>query len=153
MRASKVIGAAAWLAAIGSPALAQEAGDGGLTLLCQGSQILQIPAPSYGYAYGYGYGTYREVRQGAQLVVVVDGGQVRVRPPELAVPVYAKRSEDGWYVLSNPKVDKFTIRGRANFSRIDRDRLNVDRRSGAVTFGTFTGVCNRVANGADATRF
>ncbi|TAJ72230.1 MAG: hypothetical protein EPO51_08960 [Phenylobacterium sp.] len=151
MRGSIVTGLAAALVA--GAAAAQAAPDGdALTLLCQGTEVAVLAPMGWNRGYGLG-GGYREGRQPAQLVIVLEGGKVRVRPPELTVPVYAKRAADGWYALTDTSVDKFTILGRANFSRIDRYKLNVDRRTGAVTFGTFSGICNRVASTPEATRF
>lgn len=150
MRGSIVLGLAAALAA--GAAAAQEAPDGALTLLCQGTEVSAIAPLGFNRGYGAGMG-YREGRQPAQLVVVVDGDKVRIRPPEITAPVYAKRSPDGWYALTDTSVDRFTILGRARFSPIDRFKLNVDRRTGAVTFGTFSGICNRVASTPEATRF
>lgn len=133
-----------------STALAQDASAGQLTLLCQGSEMTVTPSAGYGYG---NVGGMREGRVPASLVVVVDNTSVRVKPPEIAIPVYVKRSKDGWYDLTETAVDKFSIRGKLRLSRIDRPKLNIDRRTGAATFGAFTGVCNRVAAATEATRF
>lgn len=146
MRISIVVGLAAALVA--GAASAQDAAGEDLTLLCQGSETFLVPYAGYGYASG----AY-QARESAQLVVVVEGGKVRVRPPALTLPVYSKRSDDGWYTLSDVAVDKFVIRGKARLSRFDRYKLTVDRRTGAATFGAFAGICNRVADAPGATRF
>lgn len=147
MRISIVLGLVAALAA--GAASAQDAASESLTLLCQGSETSPMPYASYGYTPWI----YRQAQQPAQLVVVFEGGQLRVRPSTLSLPVYGKRSDDGWYKLSDVAVDQFAIRGRARFSPIDRYKLSIDRRTGAATFGMFTGICNRVASTAGATRF
>jgi len=85
--------------------------------------------------------------------VVLEDGAVRIKPPETWAPVYAKRPSDGWYSLEKASVDKFSIQGRLELSRIDRYRLNIDRRTGAATFGAFSGICNRIASQPGATRF
>ena len=140
---------AAAVAFAGSSALAADAPEN-LTLLCQGSDTTLTPYTGYGYSAGV---PLRETRVPAQIVVVLEDGNVRVKPPGPWAPVYAKKSSDGWYPLEKTSVDKFSIKGRLELSRIDRFRLNIDRRTGAATLGAFSGICNRVASQPGATRF
>lgn len=136
------------IALTGSGALAADGASENLTLLCQGTDVAMIP-----YA-GYAYGPpTRDMRIPSQIVVVLEDGAMRIKPPAAWAPVYAKKPSDGWYPLEKTSVDKFSIRGRLNFSRLDRYRLTIDRRTGAATFGAFSGICNSIASQRDATRF
>ena len=141
------------MAAMASAAGAQDAAS--LTLLCAGTDATVVAMTPYRwsgrtYAGGVAYGEGRAV---AQLGVAVDGGKVRVKPPKSSVPLFSKEAKDGWYDLTDVTVDRLQIRGRLKWNRIDRAKLNVDRRTGAATFGAFEGVCQSVRAGPDATKF
>ena len=140
-----------------SPAAAQEPAAS-LMLVCNGTDA--VPATITPGAMGgggrYYYGAVGALAQGraaAQLGVSLDGGKVRVRPPKSSVPLFAKDSDDGWYDLTDVAVDRLSIKGRLKWNRIDRVRLDVDRRSGMVSFGEFSGVCQSVSTSPDATKF
>jgi len=160
VRASAIIGAAALSAALlaGGAVQAQDAAGGGetLRLVCTGSDAMLMAMNPYHrsgrttYAGGMYFG---EGRAPAQLELHVEGGKVRVKPPKGSVPMFSKDDKDGWYELSDVAVDRFAIKGRMKWNRLDRSALEVDRRTGAVTFGSFTGVCQRGATNPDATKF
>jgi hypothetical protein len=140
-------------AGLAGAAQAQDAAR--LNLFCAGTDATLVPVTPYtwggrGYIGGMGYG---EGRTAAQLGVAVDGGKVRVKPPKSSVPLFSKESKDGWYELTDVTVDRLAIRGRLKWNRIDRLRLDIDRRTGAATFGAFQGVCQAVPNVPDATKF
>jgi hypothetical protein len=139
------------LAGGASVSQAQEAAP--LTLFCTGTDATVTPVIPYtwsGRAYAGGM-SYAESRTAAQLGIAVDGGKVRVKPAKGSVPVFSKESKDGWYDLTEVAVDRFSIRGRLKWNRLERVKLEVDRRTGAVTFGDFQGTCQPVA--PDATKF
>jgi hypothetical protein len=154
-----VFGAAAALAVLVGPAQAQEiAGNARLNLLCRGVDTMVIPMNPYYRAGPYYAGdtVFGEDRTPAQLGVTVEGGRVRVKPPANSQPIFfndAKDNKDGWYDLTDASVDRLSIKGRLKWNRIDRPKLNIDRRNGAVTFGSFTGVCQQVPTVPDATKF
>lgn len=147
---SAVVAASLWAPA----ALAQEALS--LTLNCPGTDAMVTVMTPYawsGRSYGGGLG-YGEGRTAAQLGVMVDGSTVRVRPPKTSIPLFAKDAkDDGWYELADATIDKFVIRGRLKWNRLDSARLEVDRRTGQATFGAFVGACQVVSNSPDATKF
>lgn len=158
MRASTVIGAAVWLAAIGSLAQAQAPAAGGarLNLICSGSDTMVMAMNPYyrtgrtQYAGGMVFG---EGRQPAQLGVLVENGKVRVKPPESSQPMFSKAPEDGWYELTDVSIDPLAIKGRLKWNRIDRSKLEIDRRNGQITFGAFAGVCQQASSNPDAPKF
>ncbi|WP_296600531.1 hypothetical protein [Phenylobacterium sp.] len=160
MRISTVIGAAlaVGVLAAGGPGAAEEAPAGGetLRLVCMGSDTMLMAMTPY-YRSGrtsYSGGMYfGEGRQPAQLELRVDGGKAQVKPPQGSVPMFARGDKEGWYELSDVAVDRFAIKGRMKWNRLDRSALAVDRRTGAVTFGSFSGVCQRGAANPDATKF
>jgi hypothetical protein len=134
-------------------ASAQEATS--LTLLCTGTDATVVTMTPYAwsgrtYSGGVGFG---EGRTAAQLGVAVDGGKVRVRPPKSSVPLFSKDAKDGWYELSDVTVDRLSIRGRLKWNRLDRAKLEVDRRTGSATFGAFLGACQPVSTNPEATKF
>jgi len=138
------------------PAAAQEPAAS-LALLCTGTDAVPVAiAPGVVGGRSY-YGTLgggvAQGRAAAQLSVTVDGGKVRVRPPRSSVPIFARGSDDGWYELTDVAVDRLSIKGRLKWNRIDRARLDVDRRTGAVSFGEFLGVCQAVSTNPDVTKF
>lgn len=139
-----------------SPAAAQEPAAS-LMLVCNGTDAVPAtiaPNAMMGGRYYYGsVGALAQGRAAAQLGVSLDGDKVRVRPPKSSVPLFAKDSADGWYDLTDVAVDRLSIKGRLKWNRIDRVRLNVDRRSGMVSFGEFSGVCQPVSTSPDATKF
>lgn len=157
MRAFGVIGTAVVAALLAVGSAEAQSGDGErLVLLCSGSDaVLMAVTPYYelGRTPYYGSMYFGEGRTTAQLGVMVDGGKVRVRPPKGSVPLLVKDSKDGWYDLTEAKVDAVSITGRMKWNRVDRSRLNVDRRTGAATFGSFTGVCQKASSNPDATKF
>jgi hypothetical protein len=155
LRAFGVIGAAAALL-LGGAAQAQSGGSDRLVLLCSGSDTVLMAVTPYnelGRTPYYGAMYFGEGRTTAQLGVTVEGGRVRVKPPKGSIPILAKETKDGWYDLTDVAVDPLTIKGRIKWNRIDRSRLNVDRRTGAATFGSFTGVCQKASSDPDATKF
>lgn len=126
-----------------------------LALSCVGTDAVITAMTPYAwsgrtYSGGIGYG---EGRAAAQLAVIVDNGKVRVKPPKTSVPLFAKEDQDGWYDLTDVTVDRLTIRGRLKWNRLDRARLEVDRRTGQATFGAFLGTCQAVSTNPDATKF
>lgn len=158
MRVFMVFGAAAALAVLVGPAQAQEAAGGDrLNLLCRGADTMVVAMNPYYRTGAYpGDTVFGEDRMPAQLGVTVENGQVRVKPPENSKPIFfndAKDNKDGWYELTGVSVDRLAIKGRLKWNRIDRPRLDIDRRNGAVTFGSFTGVCQQVPAAPDATKF
>ena len=86
--------------------------------------------------------------------VAVENGGVRVRPPRGSEPIiFGKDSKDGWYDLSDVRIDRLTIKGRLRYNRIDRPKLEIDRRTGEATFGGFVGVCRVDTTAPEATKF
>ena len=85
--------------------------------------------------------------------VIVDGGKVRVRPPRTSVPLFARDGSDGWYDLTDVTVERLAIRGRLKWNRLDRAKLEIDRRTGQASFGAFLGTCQAVSTNPDATKF
>lgn len=158
MRTGMVLGMIAGLCAAAGAAQAQGVAgtvDGPpLVLLCSGSdQAVSIAAPRYGSAYGVvtGYGVQRTP---AQLGVMVEKGEVRVRPPPTSEPLFGKKSADGWYPLEKAEVTAFVIRGRSTQGgRLLSERLDLDRRTGAATFADFVGTCRVVATSAQGVAF
>lgn len=124
-----------------------EGDDLRLTLICQGADNVTTMGGSgmrgrRGGMGGMGGPMSSGVsRVSAQLGVLVEGRKVRVRPPPTSLPMFAKPSKDGWFELSKAEVDATAIRGRASLGGMVRPRLDVDRRTGSVTFGGFSGVC------------
>jgi hypothetical protein len=158
LRVLMVFGAAAALAVLVGPAQAQGAAGGDrLHLLCRGADTMVMAMNPYYRTGPYaGDVVFGEDRTPAQLGVTVENGQVRVKPPEDSKPLLfndAKDSKDGWYELTGVSVDRLAIRGRLKWNRIDRPKLDIDRRNGAVTFGSFSGVCQQVPTAPDATKF
>jgi len=157
LRASIVFGAAAALAVLAGPASAQEAGGGDrLNLICQGADTMVMAMNPYyrngrtSYSGGMVFG---EGRQPAQLAVMVENGQVRVKPPESSRPMFSREGKDGWYELTDVAIDRLAIKGRLKWNRIDRAKLDIDRRNGAVSFGSFTGVCQPATRTPEGTKF
>lgn len=151
-----VYGAAAALAVLAGPVQAQEAPGGGLNLICRGADTMVVAMNPYyrngrtSYSGGMVFG---EGRQPAQLAVMVENGQVRVKPPESSRPMFAKDAKDGWYTLTDVSIDRLSIKGRLKWNRLDRAKLEIDRRNGAVSFGSFTGVCQQASSTPDAPKF
>lgn len=145
------------LAAGGGAAQDAPAGSGEtLRLVCAGSDTMLMAMTPYYHSgrTSYSGGMYfGEGRQPSQLELRVEGGKVQVKPPQGSVPMFSKGDKDGWYELSDVAVDRFAIKGRMKWNRLDRSSLAVDRRTGAVTFGSFSGVCQRAAANPDATKF
>ena len=139
------------LAAQASAAGAQER----LDLLCSGTDaaLTATPPTSWSGRYYAGQMAFAETRVGAQLSVTLEDGKVRVKPPKSSVPIFAKDAKDGWYELSDVAVDRLSIKGRVRFNRVERARLDIDRRTGVATFGAFQGVCQPVSSNPDATKF
>lgn len=126
-----------------------------LILLCAGSDT---PAALANTGYGAGYGAaYGVARAPAQLGVMVEKGEVRVRPPPSSQPIVSKKSPDGWYRLEKSEVTEFLIRARTPRTgiagRVLNDRLDLDRRTGAVTFADFVGVCRVAVTNANGAAF
>lgn len=163
LRAFGMIGAALLAATLGATLAggegrAQAPGGGGesLNLLCIGSDsvlVTRTPSLQAGRAFYLDSLSFGEGRASAQLGVMVQDGRVTVKPPRGSVPMFAKGGKDGWYELTNASVDRLSIKGRMKWNRIDRWALSIDRRSGAATFGDFTGVCQRASASPDATKF
>ncbi len=150
--------AAALTAAAGTAAAESVAGTVDarpLVLLCTGSDTsVAFANPRYGASYGAGYGV---TRVAAQLGVMVEKGEVRVRPPPSSQPIFSKTSADGWYPLEKPEVTAFLIRARTPRTglagRMLSDKLDLDRRTGAVTFADFVGVCRVAVTNANGAAF
>lgn len=121
-----------------------------LILLCTGTDTIQITtnrvATGYGAATGY-------ARIPAQLGVMLEKGQVRVRPPATSNYMVGKADPDGWYELDKPEVSEFLIRGRSAITGLLSSKLDVDRRTGAAVFGDFVGVCRSVTTNTGGTVF
>lgn len=141
----------------GGAALAQASSGGeSLDLICVGSDGALMATTPYRNSIGapyFGGVYYGEARVPAQLGVRVENGQVRVKPPKSAVPLFAKDGKDGWYELADVAVDRLSIKGRLKWNRFDRSSLTIDRRNGAATFGDFAGVCQQAAASAETTKF
>jgi len=142
---------AAALAAQASAAGAQER----LDLLCSGTDaaLTAIPPTAWSGRYYAGQMAFGETRTAAQLSVTLEDGKVRVKPPKSSTPIFARGGKDGWYELSDAAVDRLSIKGRVKFNRLERARLEIDRRTGAATFGAFSGICQAVSSNPEATKF
>lgn len=138
----------------GAQAVAGTADARPLVLLCSGSDTAPtVGAARYGSTYGIGAG-YGVQRVPAQLGVMVEKGEVKVRPPPTSVPVFTKKpGVDGWYQLEKAEVTEFLIRGRSPSGRLLNDKLDIDRRTGAVTFADFIGVCRVAATNPNGAQF
>lgn len=126
-----------------------------LTLTCIGTDSIPVAiAPNaWSGRYAYAMGGVVQSRQAAQLGVIVEGGKVRVRPPQTSIPLFAKDDQGGWYELTDVGIDRLTIRGRLKWNRFDRSTLDIDRRTGVANFGAFSGVCQVVSTTPEATKF
>jgi hypothetical protein len=126
-----------------------------LNLLCNGTDaVAVILAPNaWSYRYAGAMGGVVQGREAAQLAVSVEGRTVRVKPPKSSIPLFGKGDKDGWYELSDVAVDRLAINGRLKWNRLDRSKLEIDRRTGAATFGAFSGVCHVVSTNPEATKF
>lgn len=155
MRGSMGLGFLAALAVQAGAAQAQVASAENLSLVCTGTDAITLAAPNpWSGAYYPDDMRVREVRTAARMSVAVENGAVRVRPPKGSEPlIFGKESKDGWYDLSDVSVDRLTIKGRLKYNRIDRPRLDIDRRTGEATFGGFMGVCRPVSPAPEATKF
>ena len=125
--------------------------DTQLTLLCKGTDSVAAMGKRAGMGMG-GMGM-RASRVSALLGVLVQGEKIRVRPPATSLPMMPRKTEDGWYDLNKPQVTMVSIRGKTSLGAMNTARLDVDRRTGVVTFGRFNGVCRAVSNIADETVF
>lgn len=85
----------------------------------------------------------RAVRVPSQMDLRIVGDTVAVRPQ--AAP--DRRSADGWYALNGVSLSDVRIAGVAPYRDADamKPRLVLDRRSGAVRFGSFVGRCDAAA--------
>lgn len=142
------------LMALATTAVAQDA-PANLTLTCIGTDSIPVAiAPNaWSGRYAYAMGGVVQSRQAAQLGVIIEGGKVRVRPPQTSIPLFAKDDQGGWYELTDVAIDRLTIRGRLKWNRLDRSTLNIDRRTGVADFGAFSGVCQLVSTTPEATKF
>ncbi|TAL32498.1 hypothetical protein [Phenylobacterium sp.] len=149
-----VMGLAAATLIAPAAAMAQDA-PANLTLTCNGTDSVPVAiAPNaWSSRYAYAMGGVVQNRQAAQLGVIVEGGKVRVRPPKSSIPLFAKDDQDGWFELTDVSIDRLSIRGRVKWNRLDRSKLNIDRRTGAADFGAFSGVCQLVSTTPEATKF
>jgi len=141
-------------AALLAPAAsAQETAN--LNLLCSGTDAVPVVlAPNaWSGRYSQAMGGVVQGREAAQLGVAVEGGKVRVKPQKSAIPLFAKDDTGGWYELSDVAIDRLSISGRLKWNRLDRSKLKIDRRTGAATFGAFSGVCQVVSTNPEATKF
>ena len=148
-------GAMALAGTAGAQGVAGTADARPLVLLCAGSDTTVALArygASYGATYGVGAG-YGVTRVPAQLGVMVEKGEVKVRPPPTSEPIFTKKSPDGWYRLEKSEVTEFLIRGRSPGGRFLNDKLDVDRRTGSVTFADFVGTCRIAQTNANGTLF
>jgi hypothetical protein len=84
----------------------------------------------------------RAVRVAARMDLRIEGDVVTVRPQTAP----DRRSADGWFALSGVTVDGERIAGVAPYRDADamKPRLVLDRRSGAMRFGSFSGRCEAV---------
>lgn len=149
----QVIGAVAAVLVAPTAAAAQETAN--LTLACNGTDASPVVlAPNaWSWRNSYAMGGMVQGRVAADLGVIVEAGKVRVRPPKSSVPLFAKDDQDGWYELTDVAIDRLAIRGRMKWNRVDRSKLNIDRRTGVITFGAFSGVCQLVSTNPEATKF
>jgi len=157
VRASIIPGTVAALACAGVASAQGVAGTAEgppLVLLCSGSdQTVSVAAPRYASLYGVVTGSAVQ-RIPAQLGVMVEKGEVKVRPPATSEPVFGKKSDDGWYRLEKPIVTEVVIRGRTGQGgRLLRESLDLDRRTGAATFASFIGTCRVVPTSAQGVSF
>ncbi len=151
-----ILGAMALSMASVVPASAQAPSGDRLSLICVGTDTMVMAMNPY-YRWGrtsYSGGmVFGEGRAPGQLAVMVEGGKVRVRPPETSEPMFSKKSDDGWYELTDVSIDPLSIKGRLKWNKIDRSKLSIDRRNGEVTFGAFTGVCQAASANPDKPKF
>ena len=159
-----VFGLAAALAALtaivgtaGAQGVAGTADARPLILLCTGSDTTVALANARYEATDDVGADYGVARVPAQLGVRVEKGEVKVRPPPGSQPIFSKKSPDGWYLLEKSEVTEFLIRARTPRSgivgRVLNDRLDLDRRTGAVTFAEFVGVCRVAVTNANGVAF
>lgn len=112
----------------------------------QRAAMAGLPPPTVKTSPQYGF-----VRRPGRLSVSIDGARVRVRPSAGTAPL--RRSADGWYDLTDLSVSEDEIRARATWGLFGKLKLVIDRRSGDVKFGDFTGACEKTADTADARKF
>jgi len=139
-------------AALMAPAAAAQEPET-LNLLCRGTDAVPVVMAPNAWSSGRSLGGVVQGREIAQLGVSVEGGKVRVKPPKSSVPLFARDDQGGWYELSDVAIDRVSIAGRLKWNRLDRSKLEIDRRTGAATFGAFFGVCQVVSTNPDATKF
>jgi len=125
-----------------------------LVLLCAGATSNVMSAqPRFDLGYGRPSLRYGVQREAAQLGVMVEKGEVRVRPPPGSRALLDKAEPDGWYRLEKPEVTEFLIRARTPSGRVLNEKLDIDRRTGAVTFADFIGTCRVQPTSAAGTQF
>lgn len=77
---------------------------------------------------------------------------MRVRPSAGAAPTLRK-SADGWYDLGEVQITESEIRARASWGFPGKLKLAVDRRSGEVKFGNFSGACEKASVDPEGRKF
>ncbi|AJP72117.1 hypothetical protein [Sphingomonas hengshuiensis] len=102
----------------------------------------------------YEYGRYNETRAetfDASLTIQTWEGGGRIRLPKSLVPPIHSRGEDGWWDLSDVRVDPDTIRATYRLNGLNKPKIVIDRRSGRITvqglsdYG-FRGTCDMIGH-------
>jgi len=113
----------------------------------QHNRAAGLPPPSVSTSPRYGF-----VSTAGRMNITVQGTVVRVRPSPGSSPML-RRSADGWYALTDVSITDTEIRAKASWGALGKLKLSVDRRSGEVKFGNFTGQCEKTADDPAARKF
>lgn len=98
---------------------------------------------------------FSDVRVPARISVAIEGNAIRVRPSNNTKPGFGgKKSPDGWYELTAVSVSDASFRGQAPYGGLfGKYKLEIDRLTGDVRFGGFSGVCERATTGPAERKF
>jgi len=93
---------------------------------------------------------YSSIKVPAHMTIVIEGDVIRIRPSDEEGPGWMQRkSSDGWYPLAEVSITEQQIRGKATWGGgvlSGKAKLQVDRTTGDVHFGGFSGVCEKASD-------
>lgn len=113
----------------------------------QHNKAAGLPPPAVTTSTRYGF-----VSSAGRMSITVQGDAVRVRPSAGSSPSLRK-SPDGWYDLGDVQITETEIRARASWGFPGKHKLTVDRRSGEVKFGNFSGACEKTSVDPEGRKF
>ena len=138
----------------------QRPGDDRLGLVCFGEGQRPALATRYGYSWNpdrdrFDFGNRTELTNqqfDASVMIQVWNGRGRIRLPRNLIPPLHSRGTQGWWDLTDVRVDRNSISAQYRLNGLNRPRINIDRRSGRISIrGTagyaFRGTCDTVGRG------